>query len=276
MIRDIAIHVNGSGPDRNRVAYGIQLARTFDSHLTCFVENLLIQIPFAFDRVVAAALPDATFGEAEARASELVEATKRDLDGAGLRHSVERIDAFLGGMLDAMARRVRTRDLFVSTLPQGRAAEGQDLIEAVLFRSGRGCFLVPPETEPPQSYDRVLLAWKDTRESARAITEAIPFLERAKEVSVVIVEEHGATEQWGEEAGADIGRYLSRHNVKAEIRKISGWENVAEALTHEARQVQADLVVLGGYGHSRFQEWVLGGVTRDLLRSATVPLLMAH
>lgn len=275
MIRDIAVHFSGSRQDQDRIAYATHLAQTFDAHVTGFVENVLIEVPIEYGTAIAIDLTDA-IAEAEARTARLVETARHELGQTGLRSEVQRVDAYLGGMADAIAQKARTADLFVGTLPYDRSTSGQAVAEAVLFGSGRGCFFVPAGSTPPRSYDRVLVAWKDTREAARAVGEALPFLHRATEVAVAIVEEHGAGEQLGEDVGADIGRYLSRHDIKAEIRKISGWGSVSDALANEARQFQADLVVMGGYGHSRFREWALGGVTRDLLHTAKIPVLMAH
>ena len=134
---------------------------------------------------------------------------------------------------------------------------------------------VPPASKPGK-FDTVFVAWKNTREAARAVAEAMPFLRRASQVIVGLVEEEGASEQFGIEPGADIGRYLSRHGVGAEIRPINGWVYAGEALLNESQRTGADLVVMGGYGHSRFREWVLGGATRHLLTHAAVPVLIAH
>jgi nucleotide-binding universal stress UspA family protein len=111
---------------------------------------------------------------------------------------------------------------------------------------------------------------------ARAAAEALPFLQRADQVIVGIVEEQGAAEQFGEAPGADIARYLSRHGVPAEIRPINGWSRAGEALLNEARHTGAEMIVMGGYGHSRFREWILGGATRQILSHAPVPVLTAH
>jgi nucleotide-binding universal stress UspA family protein len=276
MIRDIAVYLNGSQQDRGRIEYASELARVFDAHLTGLAENLLIEMPVAFDGVTAVAIPETVIEEADARSRKRMKELTGALEKTGLRHELRRVDAYLGGMPAAMSRMVRLSDLFVGTLPLNGSSGLRDVVEAVMFGSGRGCFLVPPDGEPRKTYDRVLVAWKDTRESARALSEGLPFLHRAKEVTVAIVEEGGAGEQMGEDVGADVGRYLSRHNLKVEIRKINGWESVSDALLNEAKNVQADLIVLGGYGHSRFREWALGGVTDDLLTSATIPLLMAH
>lgn len=130
--------------------------------------------------------------------------------------------------------------------------------------------------KPPASYATILVAWKNTREAARAVAEALPFLQQAQSVLVAVIEEDKAAEEQKLEVGADIGRYLSRHAVSAEIRKIAGWTDTGAAILNEAKQIGADMIVMGGYGHSRFREWILGGVTRRALSESTVPILTAH
>src|SRR5690606_24101059 len=198
------------------------------------------------------------------------------LDETGLPHALRRLDVYPGGAGVSLAAEVRTSDLFLGTRPYGDPTQQERVEETVLFRSGRGCLLVPPGGTPPASYGTIFVAWKDTREAARAVAEALPFLQRARQVVVGLVEEEGASEQYRIAAGADIGRYLSRHGVSAEIRRIAGWAYTGEALLNEANQIMADMIVMGGWGHSRFLEWVLGGATRHILTHATVPVLIAH
>jgi nucleotide-binding universal stress UspA family protein len=122
----------------------------------------------------------------------------------------------------------------------------------------------------------VLIAWKNTREAAVATAAAIPVLQAAAQVTVAVVEEDGASEERGEAVDEDIGRYLSRHGIRGEVRLVDGWSNVPAAILHEAGKVSADLIVLGAYGHSRLREWALGGATRDVLSQATVPVFTAR
>jgi nucleotide-binding universal stress UspA family protein len=135
---------------------------------------------------------------------------------------------------------------------------------------------VPPSYAGQAVYRNILVAWKDTREAARAVSAALPFLKQAKSVVVGIVDEGLPAEHQGNAPDEDIGRYLSRHGIKAEVHMIGGWPNVGDAILNEAVKTAADLVVMGAYGHSRLREWVLGGATRDVLSAASVPVLVAH
>jgi nucleotide-binding universal stress UspA family protein len=123
--------------------------------------------------------------------------------------------------------------------------------------------------------DRVLVAWDGSRAATRAIGDAMPFLEKAKQVEVVIV---GNKPPKSDEApGADLGQHLARHGIKTTVKRITAPDiDVQSAILSHAADSSADLIVMGGYGHSRLREFVLGGVTRGLLESMTVPVLMSH
>jgi nucleotide-binding universal stress UspA family protein len=277
MIKDIAIHLTGSDEDEVRIAHAAQIGRMFDAHLTGLVSHVIPEPVAAFTTPELAAILVQIEDDAKARATEALAQVEESLERTGLPHTATLVSAYAGGLPGALANQVRTSDLFVGTRPYGDPGQRSFIEEAVLFGSGRACYFAAPKAKPTgKGLGTVFVAWKDTRESARAIAEALPFLEKAREVIVGIVEEHGAGEVYREEVSADVGRYLSRHGISADVHKIDGWGIVSDALANEARQVQADLIVMGGYGHSRFREWILGGATRDLLEAATVPVLMAH
>jgi nucleotide-binding universal stress UspA family protein len=135
---------------------------------------------------------------------------------------------------------------------------------------------VPPGGTPPNNWNTIVVAWNGSRESARAITEAMPFLEAAEKVIVVLVDDRHPAEEKGREPGADVARHLSRHSVNAELRHVVEWDHIHAAILNEAEKSGAGLLVMGGYGHSRLREWVIGGATRGVLTEAGLPVLMAH
>ncbi|HHY51148.1 MAG TPA: universal stress protein [Alphaproteobacteria bacterium] len=275
MIKDIVVHLTGSEEDAVRLAYAAPIARTLDAHLTGLQVHNLPEVIAITDPTGSAFLQE-LLKESHKRADAVAESLKARLAQIGLPHELRRLDVYPGRAGAALAAEARTSDLFLGTRPYGDPTKQERIEETVLFRSGRGCLLLPPGGTPPKSYGTIFVAWKDTREAARAVAEALPFLQRAQQVVVGLVEEEGASEQYRIAAGADIGRYLSRHGVSAEIRRIAGWAYAGEALLNEANQLLADMIVMGGYGHSRFREWVLGGATRHILTHATVPVLIAH
>ena len=123
--------------------------------------------------------------------------------------------------------------------------------------------------------DRVMVCWDGSRAAARAVGDALPFLKKAKQVEIVIVSTK--PNEKDEMPGADLGQHLARHGLKVEINQITSPDiDVASTILSHAADFSTDVIVMGGYGHSRLREFVLGGVTRGMLESMTVPVLMSH
>ncbi|MHB1103340.1 MAG: universal stress protein [Devosia sp.] len=275
MIKDIVVHLTGSDEDKVRIAYAAPIAELFDAHLTGLQVHTLPEL-IAITDPVASTYLQTLLAESHARAQKVTDALAEAFASIAVPHELRRLDVYPSSSGSTLAAEARTADLFIGTRPYGDPKGEERVEETVLFRSGRGCLFVPPGGTPPKDYGTIFVAWKNTREAARAVAEAIPFLQRASQVIVGIVEEEGASEQFGIEPGADIGRYLSRHGITAEIRPINGWVYAGEALLNEVQKTGAQMIVMGGYGHSRFREWVIGGATRHLLTHAAVPVLIAH
>lgn len=148
-----------------------------------------------------------------------------------------------------------------------------DFLSSVVTGSGKPALVVPFAGEPG-NLSKVAIAWKPTREAARAVSGAMPLLQRADSVVVLA---------WGEEdqsadTSLDLKHYLRTHGVEADVQHQGPDEtaHVGELLLSRACDLSVDLLVMGCYGHSRGREWLLGGVTRTVLESMTVPVLMAH
>jgi nucleotide-binding universal stress UspA family protein len=177
---------------------------------------------------------------------------------------------------DQFGRIARRFDLAVvgQAEPKTNAVEGI-IVEAALFDSGRPVIIVPYIQKAPLKLDRVMVCWDGGRVAARAIGDAVPLLQRAGHVEVVIVaNELGKQDQI---EGADVGAHLARHGLNVEVKRILlGDIDVADALLSHAADEGVDFIVMGGYGHSRLREFVLGGITRSFMESMTVPVLMSH
>lgn len=178
---------------------------------------------------------------------------------------------------DAVTLHGRYADLVVLGQPEREERGGVSLefADRVVLSTGRPVLVVPSAGQFESLGSRVLVAWNATRESARATTDALPFLTEADEVQVISV--NAKRPPHGEEAGADIGAYLARHGVRVKVANIVGAQiDAGDELLAAARDASMDLIVMGAYGHSRLAELVLGGVTRTMLSSTTVPVLMSH
>ena len=150
------------------------------------------------------------------------------------------------------------------------------LTEAAFMDSGRPALVIPREHAAMLPPRRALVAWDGSREAARATSDAIPLLRFAEQVLVLVVDARDDG-RLGDLPGSALTAHLVRHAVKAELRQVaSGSASVAETLLGHAGELQADLLVMGGYGHSRLREMMLGGTTRSMLEHMTVPVLFSH
>lgn len=145
-----------------------------------------------------------------------------------------------------------------------------DVARDLVFASATPILAVPASAAV-QAPRRVLIAWNGSREAARAVHDALPMLEAAASVDVIVVDPPGGS------IGTDLARNLGRHGVKVEVReRLSHGAEVGELLLEEARTSGADLLVMGAYGHSRVREWVLGGATEEVMDQGKVPTLLSH
>ncbi len=183
------------------------------------------------------------------------------------------------GYIEAVLAHARTADLVVTAQKESDwdYTDMFDIPDWLAMESGRPVLVVPKVGDMNSIGERVLVAWNNSRESARAVFDALPVLARAKDVTVLVVEEADKPETKGDLAGAEICATLARHGVKVTAQQIkpgrgdAGVELLAQVAAHKC-----DLLVMGCYGRSRFREFVLGGATRHVLQNATVPVLMGH
>lgn len=276
MIKDIL--VNLSLGDRGGFAgeYAISIAAAFEAHVA--------GIAFLYDPVIplsgAGYIPADVIDTQE---RDNANATKAAADRfaqaaahAGVSAEPLTLSTSVAGAGEQFSRLARRFDLVVvgQAEPETNAIE-EVISEAALFESGRPIIIVPYIQKTPLKLDRVMVCWDGGQQAARAVADAMPLLERAGRVEVVIVADESGTE--GEIAGADMGQHLARHGLNVEVKRMTmGDIDVADVLLSHAADIAADLIVMGGYGHSRLREFVLGGVTRSILGSMTVPVFMSH
>jgi nucleotide-binding universal stress UspA family protein len=180
---------------------------------------------------------------------------------------------------DALAVNARYADLVVvGQEDSDDPASGRgDLPEVTAFATGRPVLVVPKIGAPSTVGKTVMLCWNASRESARAAADALPFLQAAQKVIVLIVDPDVSADGHGPEPGADVALWLARHGVQVTVqRDVAADAEIGEVILSRAADHDVDLIVMGIYGHSRLREMVLGGVSRTLLSSMTVPVLMSH
>ena len=268
MIKTILVHLDGGSDDYRRLGYAANLARAFDAHLTGLYVALLPDPVPVMDG--ATMYVESTVLEAREAAGRVSAALASALGSYELRTEFQAVETFRAGASSVLASAARLADLYIGSRPDGEPLVFGGLQEAVIFGAGKGCILVPPSRVPRARIEVVTIAWKNTREAARAVAEAMPILRAANRVIVAMVADQASDES------DDIERYLSRHGVSADVRTITGSTDVGAAILNEIHTSGSDLLVMGAYGHSRFREWMLGGATRQLMTRSPVPVLFAH
>ena len=277
--RSILVHLDRSRHTGARVAAAAALALQHDAHLIGLAPLGWVLMPSeATPALGLAAYQEAATRELREQAQLCVDSFEQQVTRLGVTRHESRIED--GFAESAMARAARYCDLSVVTQvdPDESTASAALLPQDVLLQSGRPLLVLPYAGErsvAPAS--RVLVGWNASREAARALHDALPLLKAASHVEVVVFETpEDAGLKHGQLPGADIGLWLARHGVAVEAKYIPAKVAAGEALLSHAADLSADLIVAGGYGHSRWREAVLGGVTRALLESSPVPVLLSH
>jgi nucleotide-binding universal stress UspA family protein len=275
MIKDLLINLAiGVGEDAT-VDYALSLASAFEAHAAA--------VAFAYEAVPPAMLiddvPPAWIDEFRQQAEDAAKAAVARFEAAARRAGVAAearwAAASFVGTADTFGRLARRFDLSVVRQDEPRKSTPAALIiEAALFETGRPVVIVPYIQKGWLKLDRVILAWDGGRSAARAISNALPLLTRAGTIELVMVAERDHDDEM---AGADMAQHLARHGLKIEVKQIVAPDAKAgEVLLSHAADWSADFLVMGGFGHSRLREFVLGGATRSILEAMTIPTLMAH
>jgi nucleotide-binding universal stress UspA family protein len=276
MIKDIIVNLSVGAPRDTAAEYAISVAEAFEAHVA--------GIAFSFEPVIApsimggipADIIDAQRSASHKAASAAVAAFEAAAKREGLSAESRLIEATLGGAADMFGRLARRFDLAVVGQAEPNKLAAQDIIiEGALFESGRPVIVVPYIQREGLTLDRVMVCWDGSRTAARAIADAMPLLMRSKAIDVVIVA--SGREQADEIPGIDLGQHLARHGLKVEVKRIvAGDTDVSNTILSYAADSSADFIVMGGYGHSRLREFILGGATRGILSSMTIPTFMSH
>lgn len=283
MIRDVLVHLDGSPDDESRLLYAEAIASMSQAHITGLFTNPLPDLSAmgSFEGgVVAADIVAQLDMDARSQGNDIERRLIERLSRLEVPNEIRRLEEPAERLPWLVANEARSADLFIAGMPyrENGAARWDRLFETVLFESGRGVLAVPPGRELREEIRRVLVCWRNTRESVRATTEAVPILTLAARTVILLVdptsERLGQVEQ---EPAADIARHLVRCGAKVEINIVdSNRREISEVLLEHAHRLSADLVVMGAYGHSRTREWLIGGATRDMLSVSDCPILLAH
>lgn len=278
--KDILVIVSEAEADEPALALAEALANQCpDCHLAAGFLTPLPDEPLAYEPTVVAGVWAELLGRARQEAEAERKKVETRLKSAGHPYELRTAEALSRDLGRVAAVHARYADVAVMTRPsEGVGAElREEIIEGVLFHSGRPALIAPPNWKAGPIGKRVVVAWDASREATRALSEADDILESAEQVTVLTVDAKPKMFGHGEAPGANIAAHLKRRGLPADVRNVDSMgRSASAAILEEATRLNADLVVMGGYAHSRLRELVFGGATRELLRTATVPLLMAH
>lgn len=276
--KTIVVHLDAGERRSERLALACLLAGRFEAHLSALFALAPLPVPFSFGGTAGEVI------EIEARwRDEASAAARREFEKAAAAHGLTRIEWRESQYepLRAMLVSARYADLVVLGQRESAARASADRVspgftEDTVLWSGRPALVVPYAGRFTRLGERVLVAWNAGREAARAVTDALPMLQKARHVEVVAFDPRTKGGDHGQEPGADIALYLARHGVKATAARQDAGIDVGEQILSRAADVDADLIVMGAYGQARMRELVLGGATRTVLQSMTVPVLFSH
>jgi nucleotide-binding universal stress UspA family protein len=275
MIKDIVVNL-GLGTHDQAGDYAVSMAEVFEAHVLGIAVSYEPTIP---GNVMGGMPPEIIQAQrsesnkkAQAAVSRFEQATKR----AGLSAETRILNTSIAGAADQLGRIGRRFDIIVVGQPERKNSTPDQVInEGALFESGRPVIFVPFIQKGGMTLHRIMICWDGSRAASRAVADALPLLKKSKQVEVVIVSDK--PNKIDEMPGADLGQHLARHSLRVDIKQITSPDiDVPSTILSHAADSFADMIVMGGYGHSRLREFILGGVTRGLLESMTVPVLMSH
>ncbi len=275
MIKDIVVNL-GLGEHDPAGNFAISVANTFEAHL--------LGVAFVYDPVI----PGSVMGgippefiesqrrELEKSANDAIARFEQTAKRAGISYEARSVNASIAAAADRLGRLARRFDLVIVGQPERKKAAPVEVVdEGVLFESGRPVIFVPYIQKADLKLDRVMVCWDGSRAATRAIADSLPFLQKSKQVEIIIVASKAGNND--EIPGADLGQHLARHGLKVEVKRITSPDiDVTSTILSYAADASADMIVMGGYAHSRLREFILGGVTRGILETMTVPVLMSH
>jgi nucleotide-binding universal stress UspA family protein len=267
------VHFDNSERSTRALDMALQLADQHDAHLIgCGVESYPA-VPGFVGAQVPAEIYETIAQEVRDRLTESRDAFSEACRKAGREDRCE-WQQVEGDPAHALAVAARCTDLIVlgQSEPEKDAAHIQVLPDDLVMQAGHPILVVPYIGVPETIGRHILIGWTNTRESARAVMDALPLLQNAGSVDVVTVKPR----EKDSVPGADIARWLAAHGVKVTVKQFNSDIEPGDAMLNHVADTGADMIVMGAYGHSRLRETVLGGTTRKILHEMTVPVLMAH
>lgn len=277
-IKDILVHLSGTDGGKAVVEAAVGLAQKHDARLV----GLFAGVPYDLPTYVVAQLPSEVITAHQAHVEETAKATAAMFEKActanGISHDYREGD-WREPVDDVVCMHARYADMVMIAKPgpDSAIAHAREVADRIVLASGAPVMIVPQAAAKGSLGEKVLVGWDGGPNAARAVRDAMPILQKASAVKVLAVDPKPGAGGLGDLPGADLSAYLATHGVKAEadhMKSVGG--DVGQTLLNECSDFGADLIVTGGYGHSRLGELLLGGVTDTLMEQSSVAVLMSH
>ncbi len=277
-IKNILLHLDHSSGCSNRLDTAFALARENNASITGLFVVPDYVVPSYVEAQISVDLITDVTEKAIARAEEALVGYRQRAADAGVEMKA---DVFEGQVIPILREHTKYTDLLLlgQDNPEDPDNASYGLADALLFEGACACMVVPHSGKLETPGKRILLTWNASRESARALREALSMLQRAETVVVLSSEpDDGDTEiARGHPHAQELARFLESHGIESVSSGIADVDvSPSDAILGQAADMNADLIVMGAYGHARLREIILGGVTRDLLKQSPIPLFLAH
>ncbi len=277
-IKDILVHLDSDDIGTVVVEAAVKMAQAHNARLI----GLYAGVPFDIPSYVVAQLPPEVIETHQQHVQESARTTADAFEKACTDNGIS-FDVRTGDWRDPvetiMCTHARYADMVMIVQPENELLSGRarEVADHIVLRSGAPVMIVPRKPARMGAGSRVLIGWDGGRYAARAVKDAMPILANADEVKILAVDPRPGVAGLGDLPGADLAHYLATHGVKAEAdHKNSGSLRIGDVILNEAAEMGADLIVSGAYGHARFGELILGGVTDTLMEEMSIPVMMSH
>src|SRR5262245_45359542 len=275
MIKDIVVNL-GLGSQDPAGEYAVSLGEIFEAHVLGIAVSYEPVIPGTVMGGIPPEIIESQRVESNTKARTAIARFEQAAKRAGISSETRTISASISGAADQIGRIGRRFDLVVVGQPGRQKSMPDEVVdEGVLFESGRPVIFVPYIHKGGVKLDHIVVCWDGGRAATRAVADSLPLLKKTKQVEIVIISDKPPKQD--EVPGADLGAHLARHGLKVDVKRITSPDiDVPSTILSYVADSVADMIVMGGYGHSRLRQFVLGGATRGMLESMTVPVLMSH
>lgn len=277
--KNLLVHMDDSKSCAVRIAAAADLAANHEAHLTGLAIAAEPNLPnFAYNQLQAEVLAEMR-EQIEAQAKDLAANFTKTMDRRGITAETRASVCLQSEISQLIGLHGRYADLVImgQADPDAPPPGGRHLPEEVSMSSGRPVLVVPYIGAQKTIGEHVTVAWDAGREAARAVSDALPALTKAKSVQILVVNPVISNNRHGDSPGADIALCLARHGVEVDVHRVESREiSIGDTILSAMADRGSDLLVMGAYGHTRLQEIVFGGVTRHIMAHMTVPVLLSH